>query len=233
MLAGLFLAAGLVLSAMLLTRAWLRVAESQVISVAGAAAKDVVSDLIVWRGSFSVDGPTLVQAQERWAADLSKVETFFKSKNATNYSLPPLQITEIKSAPTQENREVKTIGFRLTQSLEISSTNVVEIQKLGPETISLVQQGVFFTAAPPEFIYTHAGEVKIQMLAEATKDAQERGAQIASQGGRKLGNLRSARMGVFQITRPHSTETSWEGVNDTSSYEKTVRSVVTATFAIE
>ena len=60
------------------------------------------------------------------------------------------------------------------------------------------------------------------MLAEATKDAQDRGNQIASQGGRKLG-----------ITRPHSTETSWEGVNDTSSYEKTVRSVVSATFSLE
>jgi hypothetical protein len=233
LLAGLFLATGLVLSAMVLTRAWLRVSESQVISVTGAAAKEVVADLIVWRGSFAVDGTNLIQAQERWAADLAKVETFFKSRNASNYVLKPLRIIELKSAPTPENRETRTVGFRMTQELEITSTNIAEIQRMAPETIALVQQGVFFSAAAPEFVYTQAAEVKIQMLAEATKDAQERGNQIASQGGRRLGKLRSARMGVFQITRPHSTETSWEGVNDTSSYEKTVRSVVSATFSLE
>jgi uncharacterized protein len=233
MLAGLFLAAGLVLSAMLLTRAWLRVSESQVIAVTGAAARDVVSDLIVWHGSFSVEGATLTQAQEKWAADLTKVEAFFKSRNLTNYILKPLGIHEVKSAPPPENREVRTVGYRMTQTLEISSTNITQIEQLASETIALVQQGVFFTAAAPEFVYTQAADVKIQMLAEATKDAQERGHQIAIQGGRKLGKLRSARMGVFQITRPHSTETSWEGVNDTSSYEKTVRSVVSATFSLE
>ena len=218
---------------MVLTRAWLRVSESQIIAVTGAAAKDVVSDLIVWHGNFSVEGATLPQAQERWAADLARVEAFFKGKNITNYVLKPVGIHEVKSVPDRDTREVRTVGFRMTQALELTSTNLAQIEQLGADTITLVQQGVFFTAGSPEFIYTQAAAVKIQMLAEATKDAQERGQQIATQGGRKLGKLRSARMGVFQITRPHSTETSWEGVNDTSSYEKTVRSVVSATFSLE
>ena len=71
------------------------------------------------------------------------------------------------------------------------------------------------------------------MLAEATKDARRRAEQIAGQGGRRVDHLRSARMGVFKITPLHSLQTSWEGLNDTSSLEKTVSAVVTATFAMK
>jgi hypothetical protein len=233
LLAGLFLATGLVLSAMLLTRAWLRVSESQVISVTGAAARDVLSDLVVWRGSFSADGPTLQEAQARWAEDLAKVERFFQERGASNLVLKPIAIQELRTEPAAEDRESRIVGYRLSQSVEIASTNIAHIDQLGSQTAALIQQGVLFSAFAPEYIYTQAAAVKVQMLAEATKDAAERGSQIAMQGGRKLGKLRSARMGVFQITRPHSTETSWEGVNDTSSHEKTVRSVVSATFELD
>jgi len=40
-------------------------------------------------------------------------------------------------------------------------------------------------------------------------------------------------MGVFQITPVHSIQTSWEGMNDTTSLEKTITAVVTATFGLE
>ena len=44
--------------------------------------------------------------------------------------------------------------------------------------------------------------------------------------------LRSARMGVVQINPLYSTATSWEGVNDTSSLDKTITATVTAEFAL-
>jgi hypothetical protein len=40
-------------------------------------------------------------------------------------------------------------------------------------------------------------------------------------------------MGTFQITPVNSYDVSWYGSNDTSSYEKKVMAVVTASFAIE
>ena len=52
MLAGLFLAAGLVLCAMLGTSAWLKIKHSQFITVKGSARKNIVSDFVIWRGSF-------------------------------------------------------------------------------------------------------------------------------------------------------------------------------------
>jgi hypothetical protein len=49
----------------------------------------------------------------------------------------------------------------------------------------------------------------------------------------KIGFLRSAKMGVFQITPITSTDVSDYGYNDTSSLDKKVMAVVSASFAIE
>jgi len=49
----------------------------------------------------------------------------------------------------------------------------------------------------------------------------------------RVTEVRNARMGVMQITRPHSTEVSDAGVNDTSSIEKDVMSVVSLSLGLE
>ena len=65
MLAGFFLAAGLVLSAMLATTTWLKVRNSQFVTVKGSVQKNIESDLAIWSGSFRVEADTLLEAQHR------------------------------------------------------------------------------------------------------------------------------------------------------------------------
>jgi hypothetical protein len=69
-------------------------------------------------------------------------------------------------------------------------------------------------------------------MAAASADARARAEKIAHSTGCKLGVLRDAQMGVLQVTRPDSTETSDYGMYDTSTIEKDVQAVVTATFRI-
>jgi hypothetical protein len=61
----------------------------------------------------------------------------------------------------------------------------------------------------------------------------ERARQIAGKGGRTVGRLRSARMGVFQINPLHSSLTSWDGNSDTTARDKTITSVVTVVVALD
>ena len=241
MLAGLFLAAGLVLSTMLVTGAWMKIAESQTVSVTGSARKAVRSDLVIWRGSFSAEGDTLLSAQRRLKDDLARVEAFLRAAGMTNYVIGPISIKELQAtaelrASQKGESDItrqKTVGFQLTRSVEVRSPDVDRVANLDQDSTTLVEQGVLFTASAPEFIYTKAGEAKVEMLAEATKDAQLRAEQIASQGRRVITQLRSARMGVFQITPVYSSQTSAEGINDTTSLEKTVTAVVTASFSLK
>lgn len=233
-LAGLFLAAGLVCSAVVLTRAWMKIAESESIYVTGSARKAVQSDLVIWRGSFAVEAPDLLAAQRRLKADLAKVERFFAGKGVTNYVVGNVGIQELRSMVKTENETVnKLAGYRLTQVVEIRSEDVARVAQLDRESVELVEAGVLFTSDSPQYIYTKAGEAKVEMLAEATRDARSRADQIASQGGREIRRLQSAKMGVFQITPLHSIQTSWDGMNDTTSFEKTITAVVSATFGLE
>ena len=71
------------------------------------------------------------------------------------------------------------------------------------------------------------------MLAEATKDAKNRAEQISQNTDSRIGALKSAKMGVFQITPLYSTEVADYGINDTSSLEKEITAVVTCTFEMK
>ncbi len=233
MLAGLFLAAGLVLSAMLGTSAWLKIKNSQFVSVKGSAQKNIEADLAIWSGSFLVEAETLLEAQHKIQADRALVAKFLSDTGVTNVTFAPIGIEELKATQKSADGFVsqRTTGYRLTQAVSVESTDVDRLDKL--DSTPLVEQGVIFSVAPPQFIYSKAGDTKIEMLAEATKDARARAEQIASQGGRTIARLQNADQGIFQITQEHSVNTSWQGENDTTARKKTITAVITATFLLK
>jgi hypothetical protein len=233
MLAGLFLAAGLVCSAMLGTSAWVKIKNSQFVTVKGSVQKDIESDLAIWSGSFLVEAETLLEAQHKIQANRALVARFLGDAGVTNFIFAPIGIEELKASQKSSDGWVtqRTTGYRLSQGVSVESADVDRLDKL--DATPLVEQGVIFTVAPSQFIYSKAGDTKIEMLAEATKDARARAEQIATQGGRDIARLHDADQGIFQITPQHSVTTSWEGENDTTSREKTITAVVTATFLLK
>jgi len=235
LLAGLFLAAGLCFASIVFTRTWTHLHESQVIDVTGSARKNILSDLVIWRASFAVEDESLLTAHQNLKVDLTKVRAFLSTKGVTEIKLLPVQIREITARVRQDNEETvaKRIGYRLIQRIEVKSTDVATTTRLGTESAALLEQGIALVSEGLEFIYTKAAEAKVEMMAEATKDARARAEQIAGQGGRKIKELRTAHMGVVQINPLYSSATSWEGNNDTSSYEKTITTTVSAIFSLE
>lgn len=235
LLAGLFLAAGMAFAALVVAGAWTRIAESQVINVTGSAHKNVQSDLAVWRCQFSVEDASLLDASEKLKVDLAKVERFLRGHGVADYTLAPVQIREVTSRAKNDEGEtvVHRIGYQLTQSIGVRSADVDRVLRLSRECAQLFGEGVALVSGGINFLYTKTGEAKVAMMAEATKDARTRAEQIAAQGGRKLKELRTARMGVVQINPIYSSATSWEGNNDTSSAEKTITATITASFSLQ
>jgi hypothetical protein len=235
LLAGLFLAAGLAFASVTLTSAWTRIAENNTINVTGSARKNIRSDLVIWHASFATEAATLIEAQQKLRADYAKVATFFSARGFEGFVASPVQIRELVAKQRNEEDDTITnvrIGYRLTQTIEVRSDNVEKLPRLASESSELLQQDVAFESGGFDFIYTKAGEAKVEMMAEATRDARLRADQIAQNGGSTVRALRSAKMGVVQINPLYSTATSWEGNNDTSSLDKTITATVAATFAL-
>src|SRR5882724_9896058 len=184
MLAGLFLAGGLVFSSMLGTTAWVKIKNSQFINVKGSARKNIKSDLAVWTATFNVQAPTLLEAQRQLRDDREKVKTFLDGAGMTNHFFKAINIEELHA--TFQNEETnrddsgwkivssqeKNVGYKLKQAVEVRSPEVDRIAQLDSDSTVLVEQGVLLTTDAPKFIYTQAAETKIEMLAEATKDAR-------------------------------------------------------------
>ena len=99
---------------------------------------------------------------------------------------------------------------------------MAKIEQVSREITELLNKGVQFNSSPPRYYYTKLADLKIEMISKATEDARIRAEKIAENAGGTLGDLLSARMGVFQITGQNSGEDySWGGAYNTSSKNKT------------
>ena len=126
LLAGLFLATGISFASIILARAWTRIHESQLVEVSGSARRNVRADLVVWRASFSADAPTLLEAQQQLQADAAKVAAFLQVRGL-QFAAEPAQIAELTAKKHHEEdrtTEVQRVGYRLTQEIEVRSTEV-------------------------------------------------------------------------------------------------------------
>lgn len=79
----------------------------------------------------------------------------------------------------------------------------------------------------------HPNAPTVEMMLGDRKDAKMRAERIAASTGDPIGNARSAKMGVMQITAVDSTEVSDAGIYDASSVEKDMTAVVNISFAVE
>jgi hypothetical protein len=74
--------------------------------------------------------------------------------------------------------------------------------------------------------------LKHSLLGAATSDAQRRAAEIAKSTAASVGDILTARAGVFQITEPYSTEVSGMGMYNTSTRRKEITVTVRADFVL-
>jgi uncharacterized protein len=204
---------------------------SDVITVTGSAKQRIVSDYVVWDASLASQRPTTTAALSQLAAWTRRAQAFFRAQGVRDDELTLQPISTAGPGGYDENGD-KVNGFRLTRVFEIRSFRVRAIADAAERSSSLLAQGVPLAAQPPQYVYTKLPDLRPQLLAAATKDAQQRARVLVDASGAKLGKLRGVNVGVFQITIPNSTEVSDYGEYDTSTLEKDVTAVVNVTFSL-
>lgn len=197
------------------------------ITVTGLGKKDFTSDLIVWSGSFSKKNFNLKEAYAELDHDREILKKYLVTKgipeknmvfSAVNISR---DVNSEYDAATGRTRNTFT-GFNLTQTVQVESNEVDKVEDISRSVTEIINQGVEFYSNTPEYYYTKLAELKVEMIAEATSDANNRAKMIAENANAKLGSLKKASMGVFQIIAQNSSEDfSWGGSFNTYSKKKT------------
>ncbi|HSL90267.1 MAG TPA: SIMPL domain-containing protein [Ignavibacteriaceae bacterium] len=208
---------------------------NQTITVTGSAKKEIVSDLGFLRGTLMVQAASPEYAFRELNRQKPVLLNYlknngFQSDKVEFFTMNNYPVYEIGSQGYSTGR---IIGYVYNQRMQISSEDVNKIKEISLDIASLVEQGINFNVEMPEYHYTKLAELKIEIQAEAAKDAMVRAQKIAEATGRDLGPMRTARMGVLQITPKFSNVISDYGINDLSSIEKEIIGVVNASFEIE
>lgn len=231
----IILSVAILLSVLLFSGTWKKVRSTdQTINVTGSAKKLIVSDLAVLRGNLNAEAATAKEAYQKLQSQ-KPILLAYLAKQGFNEKDIDFKTTNSYPNYYYNNNGMQTgiRSYTINQMIEFQSKDVEKMKKLSIDITSLVEQGVEFAVNPPEYYYTKISDIKIDVQAEAAKDAMIRGRRIAEATGRTLGTLKSARMGVLQITPENSNITSDYGVNDVSSIRKEITAVVNANFEIE
>lgn len=202
------------------------------IQVTGAATQSFTSDIAKWRVTLTRQVPDFEMSTgyERLRQDIESFSARLESAGIPRSEIAVLPVT------TQPywGREGVREGYMLNQSLYVLSPSPETLEELARDPGTLLAGGAMLESSMLEYYYSGLDSLKHSLLAAATRDAKARAQEIAgADDGVTLGNLQSARAGVFQITEPYSTETSGMGMFSTSTRDKEITVTVHAVFVAE
>lgn len=186
------------------------------IKVTGSAKKRIVSDLIEWSASVSAEAKDKLAAYRKLHGDVEITVAYLKAQGVPETQIfPDAAVVEELYTTVYEgvgedriSKEILT-GYVAKQAVTVRSPDVQRIEKVSRSVTELLEKDVSVLSGTPAYYYTKLGELKIEMLSEASKDARVRAENmLKSAGGAALARLNDADMGVINVNPANATSTS-------------------------
>ncbi len=132
-------------------------------------------------------------------------------------------------------RQVQS-GYEGYQNIRVISKDLDKIQAANKAFLQLRAKNHPVVAYEPQYLVSNLEDIKMSLIADATKNARVRATEFVKQDGAKVGVMKSARQGAFYILPVGGIDDSdnhYGGVYDKSTIDKTARVVVTIVYNIE
>lgn len=211
------------------------VTSRQTISVTGVAYQDVTSDLADWSITIERQEPGRKGSYDHLLTDEKKFIDHLKKLNVTDseirkgtYHTYPVYRKENYS----ETDEI--IAYTSTINYAIVSSDINKISKIADNINEyLIASDLTLSQNYQSYTYNQLEGLKISLLEQAIKNAQERAKAIGKTTRSRIGRIVNASQGIFQINPRHDYSVSGEGNFDTSSINKTIRATVSVDFQLK
>lgn len=226
---GIVLALGLVFAVNIGTNAL----SKDKITVTGSAYKIVKSDSARLEFEITTRKASKQQAYKTVQAQLPTVMDYLKSKGLTDVEVNASSgyITYKYSANGSMTNNIAY--YNLSQPVVVKSNDVNKIKEVSSDIQSLLDKGIDINIFSTQYFYSQLGDLKVQLLQDATTDAKDRASAMLKATHNRPGKIEAVQMGVFQITPVDSTNVSDMGINDTSTIDKKVTAVANVVFRIK
>jgi uncharacterized protein len=202
------------------------------LNVTGSARVPISANLVKWSLAVGPEAPTAAAAARLLRRQAAAVRSFLRDAGIPADAITPSVVTTDQIVIPLPHRR-RRIRYRVSQRLEVSTRQIDVVEQAATGVGGLVERGIEVSAEPLAYISTELTKAKLDALEKATAEARRRAEILVHGLGGKLGRMRSSGQGVYQVTPRDSTDVSDYGINDTSSREKDVNAVVSATFAVK
>jgi hypothetical protein len=208
----------------------------RVVTVKGIAEREARADVAIWPLRITAADDDLGRAQASLKRSIAEIDGFL-----TRYGLDPqgvtLQAFSVSDAETNQYGGGARAGSRyvISQTLVVRSGDPDKVRAASEKVGELVSAGVVLSsggeygAGGPTYLFTGLNELKPAMIAEATARAREAAEQFARDSKSRLGGIRRANQGVFEIMPRDQAP----GMTEGSQVAKTVRVVATIEYSLE
>ncbi len=200
------------------------------VSVRGVSERDVKADLAIWPIQYTVTDNDLTAAQTALEAQGKKVEEFLKTRHLPDNEVR-VQKVDVTDLMAQQYRpdNIQNGRYILTKTYMVRTNNVDLVDEIYSNVGALIGQGVILTqGSGPSYLFTKLNSVKPDMIAEATRGAREAAQKFAEDSGARVGGIKSATQGLFQIMARDD-----DSAVESSVLEKRVRVVTTVEYYLE
>jgi uncharacterized protein len=210
-----------------------RMAERYV-SVKGVAERTVKADVGLWPLRFVSAADALDAAQRKIEAD-RRVVLGFLDRHGLDSTRTELQGLEVVDTRTNAYQEVRTASrFIINMTLMVRTSEPEKIQAASQDVGELVAAGVVLSSgggygSGPTYLFTRLNDLKPAMLAEANTNARKAAEQFAKESRSRVGGIRRASQGVFEILPRDQAP----GIMEGSQLQKTLRVVSTVDYFLK
>ncbi len=204
------------------------------VTVKGLAEREVTADLALWPLRFVATGNDLGAVQAESEQDAAAVRAFLSEQGipAAAVSVEGFEMTDVLAQPYRsgpvESRYIISQRF-MVRSAEVDVIQAVsqKLSELAGKGVVLGNEGLPFPG--PYYLFTRLNDIKPEMIAEATGNARASAEQFAADAGSRVGSIRRASQGLFQILARDKAP----GVVEQRQALKTVRVVSTVQFSLQ
>lgn len=233
--AALVLAVAIVSSAYVLGKGFKNFRPQGSITVKGLAEVPYKATLAEWNLSVQVWGEDYKKALDA-ADEKSKVLEGFLRERGFEFTRNPVSVSTNYEDYKDEKGEVhqRANGYNGSYDYVVSSKDLAKVQKTWDEIQLLKADNSFIGFDRPNYLIDGLEKVKLDLIAQATKDARSRAEQFVKSSNGTVGNMKTASQGSFSINAPNKTDddSDYGGSYDKSTIDKVIRLVVTVEYAV-
>jgi len=209
-------------------------AADRIVTVKGVSERDAKADLALWPLRFVSTHDDLARAQARIRESHTLCLEFLKRQgiDPSRAEVQKLEVTDLLANPYRSGSIESR--YIISETLMVRTNDPESVQKAGQAVNELVEAGVVLSSeggmeSGPTYLFTGLNTIKPEMIAEATAQARRAAEQFAQDSGSRIGKIRQANQGVFEILPRDRAP----GIYEAGQLFKTVRVVSTVEYYLK